>query len=448
MVVRENLKTLSKDRNIMHFLQNNLVEGVGTPALGWKTYFRVELFKDWFPKLLDNQELDGRMAFKLNDIAKKLQSNISRYVHPELLYGGYTPAFKNVLTDLLSYTDLYCKSEAYKTFMTAYQSMDKLTVEQQYAVIQKLLQFARSSAPSSATFEAFIDSVLKDVEIGHPLQEAWTLVLNHDMYVGYNVSMYSQGIDVLHSPYVTDNTGVLTMFKEVQNTLNVAKLTAKTLQDSVAIPALIRGQYGASSINFLMREPLIKAYNHFLEDIQLYANAGKIYAEDLEGALDNPKGALAIRKAYDASIKRFIQEIEDMGKEFNQNRVNNILSLSPRDYMFYLYKHSQGIQVFDLASDTFKNAKNAEKLQQMLTVFQRNKQLGVGFKTIGDLTYVYIKKKSKLLDTLKDTVEKGGASAKVIATTMTLQNDTAIVNSIIHYRIPWMKPMPYPCNVL
>lgn len=113
---------------------------------------------------------------------------------------------------------------------------------------------------------------------------------------------------------------------------------------------------------FKVARPMLDAYISFVSILHdAIKSAKEYYSEAMKNAKD-AVGSYAAKVLYTNKLKYIHGKMQQLSDYIAFSRAHNILKMDIKDYETYLYKHSQGIQLFDIKSKVFASEENMNAL--------------------------------------------------------------------------------------
>lgn len=359
LIVSKLLSDYSGERNIMHFLQNWMVDGFheGVSNIALKTYHDPALVASWFDmksSLFENIHVGDLL--KINKMLSQFQSTVDNIRNIGLLYDDSSLRGAEVVVNTLhNILKQHTTSKTVRHNINFIEQMKAgLTPEQTFAVaVYYAKEINRIPGKKS---EIIIDGLLKGWEkndsdalsyfgfVRHPEES----ILSKDGMYSLDIptSRFDDGID--ESYLIHD---ALEAVKEVDR----VRAISDCLEDSMALEDAALSKYHSNDSTFRLKYRMLKAFNKFVEVISTNINGHKAYYHSKMAEATGAVERHSVKKMYSQAIELVKEQLDELGAYHAEFRVKNIFGMSLEDYEKYLYKYSQGIQLFDVRAKVFKS---------------------------------------------------------------------------------------------
>ena len=383
LLIQDALTKHLHEPNIMQILNKYLVEGDGVSPLSFKLFNDPKVFGTWFDKVPEDMSTLGKMY----EVAEHMQDNLSRIKHPALIMDVDFEEIRGVV-DRLKALYLSMPGRRYSVWNEATLRLSPSNTNQlhNYMVAKQYWDSVNKIAKPDALKDMMI--MLRE-EFNHSpildyIFDARNTVMSND-------PLYVPHIKVLQSTLVDESNEILQKIKEIEL---IADSAAKmqTLEDALTLDQYLREAHGYSLPSVHTKEQLTRTYGDFVNGIKKEIDdALEVYVSNAN-LMKTAEARFYARKAYSDKVKEVLSTLEAIKKGHATNRVHTILSLSPEDYVKFLYKYSQGVQIIDLGAKLF--VEGADDMQKAVATFMdtlgESKQRGLSVMMDKTNQYLYV----------------------------------------------------------
>lgn len=349
LLIQSAISRHTGERNVMNVLYKYFIQPGGVPVYSYKKVYDRDTFTEWFGTSLPNVE-DLHTYTNMQRIADVLERARPKIKHSLLLM--------EMDNKELIHTVEFLKEEFIKLPNYRFSAWGKEVMMLQPGnnpinnyIIAKYLWDNIQKVSLIDDINRIADALVEQI----PGTRMMMYLRAAEDTVMYNDPLYIAGIDVLHSEAIKDSNYIMQLTREIEEVTKV-KGRAETLYDSLFLDQRIRDERGLSLPSIRTKEIFIKRFTAFIDVVQGEIDkAFNEYLDELPG-LATAFDRLQARKVYTAKVEGVISQLDDISLHIANSRARYITSLSPESYAKFLYKFSQGVQVFDMGAEIFQDA--------------------------------------------------------------------------------------------
>lgn len=354
LLIQGAISKFTGERNVMNVLYKYFTQPGGVPAFSYKKVYDNDTFTEWFGTSLPNVE-DLYTYTHMQRIVDRLEQARPKIKHSVLL--------TEIDNKELIRTVEFLKEEFIRLPNYRFSAWGKEVMMLQPGnnpisnyIIAKFLWDSIQEVSLIDDINHIADALVRRM----PGTRMMMYLRSAEDTIMYNEPLYVAGVDVLHSEAIKDSNYIMQLTKEIEEVTNV-KGRAETLYDSLFLDQRIRDELGLSLPSSRTKEAFVKRFTAFIDVVQRELNnAFNEYLDELPG-LDTAFDRLQARKVYTSKVEGVISQLDDISLHLANSRAKYITSLSPESYAKFLYKFSQGVQVFDMGAEIFQGASNMFK---------------------------------------------------------------------------------------
>lgn len=394
IILADIFNKLSGNPNIMNFLKKNIVgKNSGVSAKAIKKLNDPKLMSEWY-KLDNLAGVTQYAVISMNKLVQRLQTTVENITTPYLLYDESILKIESeVLEGLEKIIRERCKINTSSVmFLRDVASMKSgLTPEQTYAIalqcmyhINKLGENVRN-LELKQLIEKSSDKEAMRYYLGW-LEKPWDSVMNsHGLYIPQIQNMKPVEFDKSYDVYeALETRRIVNNLEEVVSCLNDSlRLIDETLDE----------RHMNTDNIFKIKRPVYDTYIKLIDTIKGVIDFAQ---NEFEYCVSNAKNILeqhGHKLMYTRRLEMITNALKDISTYHAFNRMHNILGMDAVEYERYLYKYSQGIQVYDLNSTLLKDESFARLLSDRIR-FINSEANGTSLRTAqqGEFLIIYINK--------------------------------------------------------
>lgn len=383
LLIQDALTKYLHEPNIMQILNKYLVDGNGVPPLSFKLFNDPKVFNTWFVKVPEDMTTLGRMY----EVAERMQSNLDRIKHPALIMDIPASEVKDVLERL---KEIYLSMPKRK-----YSVWNEATLRLKPPGTNQLHNYLVAKQYWDSIMKISKPADVKDMMIALREQFNYSPILEYIWAAQHTVMsndpLYVPHIKVLQSTLIDESNEILQKIKEIE-TITHSAAQMETLNDALLLDQYLREAHGYSLPSVHSKERLTRSYGDFINQIKAELNEALDVFVNNTDLMDTAEARFYARKAYSDKVKGVLSTLEEIKKVHATNRAQTVLNLNAEDYVKYLYKYAQGVQIIDLGAKIFVDGSPAiqKSLRNFMDTLRVAKQYGLNVKMDDTRQYLYV----------------------------------------------------------
>ena len=356
LIVAKVFNELTGVPNIMEYVTKYLVDGSngGLSELSLKIYHDPDLVASWYDlKIFEGKNISELL--KVNELLKRLQRTSDSVARAELLYAPSSLAASDeVIETLRNLLEHHSTSVTVHRNIANIDAMHKgLMPEQSYAIavyymreLNKLPERTRESIRKmlAAKWERNLDA-----------QSYWGLVFDAENKVLNKKGVYVPEIDSFKSMTFDESYGSVYHAVEAEREIRISKRIADCFGDTLKFEDETLSKHLVNSPVFKMQRSMIKAYTRFIDVVSNRFSLARTDFLDEIRRTDDAVKQYEHKQLYTERISILQRQLDELAEYHTYSRTHNILNMNVDTYEQYLFKYSQGVQVFDTSSKVLRD---------------------------------------------------------------------------------------------
>lgn len=420
LIVAKVFNELTGEPNIMRYVTRYLVNGVdgGLSPLALKTYHDPDLVASWY----DLEIFKGKNIHELlkaNELLRRLQKTSDRIARPELLYAPSSMnACDEVIETLRNVLEQHSNSTVVRRNITNIDLMRKgLMPEQTYAIaVYYMKEFDKLPERIKEAVSKMREAKW---ETNPDAQSYWGLVAkSEDTVLNNKKGIYVPEIDNFKKMKLDESHGSVYHALETRREIMYSKRNVDCFKDSLKLQDEVMSKHNVNSPIYKMQRSMIEAYVWFIDTVTGYFDRARNDCLYNVSNTDDAVKKYEHKQMYTERIKIYQEQLNKIAEYHAYTRAYNILNMDVNTYEKYLFKYSQGVQLFDTSSEVLRNEEFVKDLLKRIEFLNStNNKTSLRTAQSGKYIVVYIDKNAvdtKYLEGLRRTATGYEVNGKYI----------------------------------
>lgn len=354
----------SGNKNLQNYIKTVLMEDTegGVLKYALKRLNDPRLLKEWLDLYTFEPDNATKIMF-MNMFLEQLQRNANRISNIDLVYAGSSlrgaPVVIKELENILSKTS---SSKVVKRNIKFVKEFRKDLLPEQLYAIAYYYATAFKNLPKE-TYNRLKSALVTGWERTNPDAHSFFGLVDdainnvYDKKGVYHPQLHTEKFDKT----INEDFNVYNAVEAVKEIEKINE-TTDCLEEVFKATDEIMSKHLVNDNIFKLARPMLESYIAFVNILRNAIDNAKAYYSD---AMKNAKDAVdsyAAKVLYTNKIKYIHGRMQQLSDYIAFSRAHNILGMDIKDYEVYLYKHSQGIQLFDIKSNVFASEENMNAL--------------------------------------------------------------------------------------
>lgn len=364
LIVAKVFNELTGEPNIMKYVTKYLVDNSngGLPELSLKIYHDPDLVASWYDlKIFEGKNVNDLL--KVNDLLRRLQNTSDKIARAELLYAPSSmAACDEVIETLRNVLEQHSTSTYTRRNISYIDTMHKgLMPEQSYAIaVYYMKEF--NKLPEKIK-EAVHKMTVAKWENNLNAQSYWGLVKDSENTVlNSRMGVYVPEIDSFKSMKFDESYDSVYHALKTREEIIHSKRNVDCFADSLRLQDEIMSKHNVNSPVYKMQRSMIEAYGRFIDTITSFFDGARNNSLVDMNSTDDAVKQYEHKLMYTKRIETYQNQLNEIAEYHARTRAYNILNMDVETYEQYLFKYSQGIQLFDTSSKVLRNEEFAKDL--------------------------------------------------------------------------------------
>lgn len=371
----------------------NIMPYIDSQGYGLVTMNNPIITREWFDSSVLHNKLSVETSFYLSKYFQRQYNAIKNPLPLSELQEEIIKARAKLLNEL-STNHINSVSAVTRQLL---DSLRSISVLHDFVILEWTYSRLISTNTSPSDADLLNTWLIKNVD-----ERVLYLLKHADSMVYARTPQYTPGISPFHSKYMQEDNKLIEMGATIDKITEVCTNAMSMIEGINKRINLMEAQ-GIHTVSQRAHLAMLQTYFDFYNSLrQAYVNAKRMFDKS-ETYYDKAKAQLN----YTKHIQTLIMDVKRNIKEsHNAVRINTILNMNAKDYSMFLYKYANGIQIFNMNANQFKN--NPSQWAAFTLALKEAEAYGV--RVLEDvkskLLYVWIDKNFKDLNTLAEDTKK------------------------------------------